>query len=324
MSLTRDANYVPGLGAVDSSTGKVANATIDHSTGGIDVNIVGGESGGTQYTDGGTSPTHPVGPTLLWNNGGTWEAVSAAEPLPVTATLSLSNYALETGGNLALIKADTDKIPSLGQAVAAASVPVVLTAAQLSTLTPPTNTGYALDSSLSTIDTDLKSNITLNTGSHIIGKVGIDQTTPGTTNGVQVNAALPAGTNNIGFTTPVPSSNSGWNFKYNAGGFSNTKIQLKATAGTFGGYVNFYNPNTTAAFVQVFNKASTSVTVGSTTPDFVLVLPGVASASATGSAANIEVGNGIAMSTGITVAVTTTETGSTALSNAVFITFLYI
>jgi hypothetical protein len=35
-------------------------------------------------------------------------------------------------------------------------------------------------------------------GSNLIGKVGIDQTTPGTTNGVQVNAALPAGTNKIG------------------------------------------------------------------------------------------------------------------------------
>jgi hypothetical protein len=35
-------------------------------------------------------------------------------------------------------------------------------------------------------------------GTAIIGKVGIDQTTPGTTNGVQVAAALPAGDNNIG------------------------------------------------------------------------------------------------------------------------------
>jgi hypothetical protein len=35
-------------------------------------------------------------------------------------------------------------------------------------------------------------------GSAIIGKVGIDQTTPGTTNGVQVNAALPTGGNTIG------------------------------------------------------------------------------------------------------------------------------
>jgi len=41
-------------------------------------------------------------------------------------------------------------------------------------------------------------NVSLNTGSNIVGKVGIDQTTPGTTNGVQVNAPLPAGTNVIG------------------------------------------------------------------------------------------------------------------------------
>lgn len=35
-------------------------------------------------------------------------------------------------------------------------------------------------------------------GSAIVGKVGIDQTTPGTTNGIQINAALPAGTNLMG------------------------------------------------------------------------------------------------------------------------------
>lgn len=35
-------------------------------------------------------------------------------------------------------------------------------------------------------------------GSALIGKAGIDQTTPGTTNGVQVNAALPTGANVIG------------------------------------------------------------------------------------------------------------------------------
>ncbi len=38
-------------------------------------------------------------------------------------------------------------------------------------------------------------------GAAIIGKVGIDQTTPGTTNGVQVVAALPAGTNIVGKVT---------------------------------------------------------------------------------------------------------------------------
>ncbi len=47
-----------------------------------------------------------------------------------------SSMALETGGNLEVIKTNTDKIPALGQALAAASTPVVLTAAQMTTLTP--------------------------------------------------------------------------------------------------------------------------------------------------------------------------------------------
>lgn len=38
-------------------------------------------------------------------------------------------------------------------------------------------------------------------GANIIGNIRIDQTTPGTTNGVQVNAALPAGSNVIGSVT---------------------------------------------------------------------------------------------------------------------------
>lgn len=45
-----------------------------------------------------------------------------------------------------------------------------------------------------------KLHVALDAGAAIIGTVAIDQTTPGTTNGVQVNAALPAGTNSIGST----------------------------------------------------------------------------------------------------------------------------
>ena len=70
---------------------------------------------------------------------GSWSVTANAG-----TNLNTSALALETGGNLAAIKADTDKIPSQGQALAAASMPVVLTAAQLTTLTPPAAiTGYS-------------------------------------------------------------------------------------------------------------------------------------------------------------------------------------
>jgi hypothetical protein len=51
-------------------------------------------------------------------------------------------------------------------------------------------------------------NAALPAGANVVGKVGIDQTTPGTTNGVQVNAALPAGANRIGKTTVRNSADS--------------------------------------------------------------------------------------------------------------------
>lgn len=48
------------------------------------------------------------------------------------------------------------------------------------------------------VDASGSTGLVLAAGTAIIGKVSIDQTTPGTTNGVQVNAALPAGANVIG------------------------------------------------------------------------------------------------------------------------------
>lgn len=66
--------------------------------------------------------------------------------------LNTSALALESGGNLAAIKAKTDNIPALGQALAAASVPVVLPADQVTTLTPPAAiTGFATSAKQDTI-----------------------------------------------------------------------------------------------------------------------------------------------------------------------------
>lgn len=78
--------------------------------------------------------------------------VSSSDPLPVGGTVTanagtnLNTSALATeAGNLASIKAKTDNIPALGQALASASVPVILPSATITTLTPPAAiTGFAL------------------------------------------------------------------------------------------------------------------------------------------------------------------------------------
>lgn len=63
--------------------------------------------------------------------------LTAIQQAALTPPAAITNYAEETGGNLAAIKLDVDKIPSQGQALAAASMPVVLTAIQQAALTPP-------------------------------------------------------------------------------------------------------------------------------------------------------------------------------------------
>lgn len=72
---------------------------------------------------------------LLVDGSGVTQPVSASSlPLPTGASTST----LQTTGNTSLSSIDS-KTPALGQALAAASTPVVLTAAQLSTLTPLTS-----------------------------------------------------------------------------------------------------------------------------------------------------------------------------------------
>lgn len=72
-------------------------------------------------------------------------AISGSE-LQVDVVSSALPTDAATQTTLALVKAKTDNIPALGQALAAASVPVILPAATITTLTPPAAiTGFALE-----------------------------------------------------------------------------------------------------------------------------------------------------------------------------------
>jgi hypothetical protein len=134
----------------------------------------------------------------------------------------------------------------------------------------------------------------LSAGSAIIGNVGIDQTTPGTTNGVAINAALPAGTNAIGSVTisnanvngqavmassapvviasnqsavPVTSvtatANGATASRVNAAASTNG-TSLKASAGQM--YtLDVFNNAAYNVFLKLYNKAS-APTVGTDTP----------------------------------------------------------
>lgn len=109
--------------------------------------------------------TQPVSGTF-------WQATQ-----PISGTVSVTGVATaanQTTMQTTLSSIDT-KTPALGQALAAASVPIVLTVAQLATLTPPAAiTGYALDSSLTTLHNDLIA--ATPAGANVIGKVDLNNT----------------------------------------------------------------------------------------------------------------------------------------------------
>lgn len=115
---------------------------------------------------------------LKVDNSAVTQPISAVSlPLPNGA----STAPLQTAANVSLTNIDF-KIPSLGQALAAASVPTVLPLAQITALTPPSNTGYALDA---TVNSLLKPASTLNavtTLGSIINPLPVGSNTIGNTN----------------------------------------------------------------------------------------------------------------------------------------------
>ena len=120
--------------------------------------------------------------------------------------------------------------------------------------------------------------------------------------------------------TARPHTSGGWDVfnatsSDGATALTNSAQAVKASAGQVGGWF-IYNPNASAQFVQFYNTASGSVTVGTTNPLFMLTIPATA-------AANIEFVNGIPFSTAISIAATSTAGGNGAPASAMDVVVFY-
>lgn len=178
-------------------------------------------------------------PTALGTSGGL-KVDGSGTALPVSGTvtanagtnLNTSALALETGGNLATIATKVTALVTgtvlaagsalvgifkIGDGTNSAAIKAASTAAGATdpalvvAISPNNTVPVSLASVPSHAVTNAGAFAVQNTaatpvGTNLIGKVGIDQTTPGTTNGVQINAALPAGTNSIGSVVVAPST----------------------------------------------------------------------------------------------------------------------
>lgn len=99
---------------ITGATTAIGVAIVDSSG-----NQISSFGGGTQYTDGATPPTHPIGNTIEWSDGTNWQTVSTAKPLPVTASVTISGVA--TAANQTNANQKTQIVDGSGNVIAATS-----------------------------------------------------------------------------------------------------------------------------------------------------------------------------------------------------------
>lgn len=98
---------------------------------------------------------------------------------------------------------------------------------------------------------------------------------------------------------------------------SNTVTNIKPFYGQLAS-LTAYNPNASAAYIQVFDVLAANVVLGTTVPSFILPL-------AQASSLSMSLGdNGLQFNTAISIAATTTATGSTAPSSALTVSYAYL
>lgn len=136
--------------------------------------------------------------------------------------------------------------------------------------------------------------------------------------GVQTAANGQAVTLTTGSTVQAIAGSTGGASMYSAN-VTTTAASVDASPGQIYWYY-IGNTNSSACYLQVFDVASGSVTVGTTTPTLSLMIP--ASSSSVGGA-NSGTFVGLAFSTAISIASTTTRTGSSACTNGLDVNIGY-
>lgn len=232
----------------------IGDVTINNASGASAVNI---QDGGNSITvDGSVSISGTVTTT-----GGLTDSQLRATPVPVSGTVTAANASVSTTGST---------VPASATMIGG-SDGTNLKAVKVS------STGVvSVDGSATTQPVSLATNTpTIQAGSSIIGKVGIDQTTPGTTNKVSIgtdgtvaiNAALPTGSNAIGSIT-----NTAFGVN-NASGASAVNIQDGGNSITVDGTVaatqsGTWNVTNVSGTVSLPTGASTETTLSTLNTKF--------------------------------------------------------
>lgn len=229
---------------------------------------------------------------LLVNNSGNTQPVSAASlPLPSGAATAAKQPALGTAGTASSDVITVQGIASMTalktdgsattQPVSAASLPLP-TGASTAAKQPALGTAGTASADVITVQ-------------------GIASMTAIKTDGSAVTQPVSLAAATTGGATPYASNG------------TCSKTQVKGSAGTIY-HISCVNVSSAVVYLQLFNVASASVTLGTTTPDLQWAVPTQA-AGTSGAGFVIDSARGFAFGTAITFAITTTRSGATATTD---------
>jgi hypothetical protein len=207
---------------------------------------------------------------------------SGAITLPTGASSS-ANQATE----IASLASIDGKLPTLGQALAAASVPIVLTASQLSTLTPPAAiTGFATEAG--NLATLAAKDFATSAKQPALGTAGSASTDVITVQGIASGVSIP--------TTIQAATSGGWTPHTAISAATTNATSVKTSAGQVGGFTVFNNA-ASVRYLKLYDKAS-APTVGTDIPVMTILIPA-------GGGVVMPIGAGVSFGTGIAYALTT-------------------
>jgi hypothetical protein len=308
------------------------DSMIDDTNDALNVNVVAGSAGGTEYTEGDIDATIQ-GPAMLAEApSDTVEPLQLSAALDLKVTLDSEVVAVDATGqgdvpitlageavdisddatrDLGKVDvADIDGFASVaGQKTKANSFPVTLASDE---------DALSVDDGGGSLTVDGSVGITgsLPAGTNNIGDVDIASALPAGTNNigdVDIASALPAGTNVIGKVGLEPQSSGGLSI-FRSIDLDESEEAVKASAGQVYGYYLYNNHATAKRYIKFYNATVATVVVGTTTP--VLTIPLDA-----GQGANVSFEHGIAFSTAITVAATTgvadSDTGAPGVNEVI-------
>lgn len=282
-------------------SGNLQELTTD-TDGHLQVDVLSGGGGGTQYTEGDTDASI-TGTAMLWEDtSDTLRPVSAAKPLPVD--LQDASVAVTKSGTWTL---DANSGTDIGDVTinnaSGASAVHIQDGGNSITVdnggTFATQVDGAALTALQLIDDTVFTDdaaFTVATSKVTAQGMLVDETSTDTADEGDV-AAPRITTNRQQIVTIRPNASGEGLDIYRSIDIDETEEEIKASAGKIYGWY-FYNLASATRYIKFYNATAANTTVGTTTPIMTIPL-------ATGVGANVEFTNGIPFSTALCVAATT-------------------